>query len=151
MPLRPGDQVVFVGPGPDPTLESEVRHEPEGEPRPADHGEVIAAEGGLVTVAWRFGATTLVRVGQLYKQNANGPIHRYNVTFENVERIEDALYVVVTGGGAGKAVWLASRALSEERPRFWPVVVDVEDLGEVLVDYRNQEIPSELHDPLEWM
>ncbi len=151
MPLRPGDQVVFVGPGPDPTPESAVRHKPEDEPRPADYGEVVATEGGLVTVAWRFGATTVVPLGQLSKRNANGPVRRYNVIFENVEKIEDAVYVVVTGGGVGKAVWLASRALSEERPRFWPVVVDVEDLGEVLVDHRNQEIPAELHDPLEWM
>ena len=69
------------------------------------------------------------------------------MTFENVEKVEDAVYVVVGGGGVGKAVWLASRALSEERPRLWLVVVDVEDLGEVVVDYRNQEIPSVLHDP----
>ena len=76
MPLRPGDQVVFVGPGSDPTPESAVRHTPADEPRPADHGEVIATEGGLVTGAWRFGATTVVPVGQLYKRNANGPVRR---------------------------------------------------------------------------
>ena len=151
VPLRHGDAVVFFGPGPDPTPESWERHDPTDEPRPADYGTVIAVEQSAATVAWRFGGTSSVPITHLYKRPSNRPIRRYNVLFENVEKIEDATYTVVTGGGAGEAVWLASRNLELEHPNFWPVVVEIEDLGEVLVDYRHSQIPREVHDPLEWM
>lgn len=142
---------MFVGHGPDPTPESWQRQDPEGDPRPADYGEVTAVEQDIATVAWRFGATSAVPIAQLYKRNRNGPMLRYSVTFENMEKIEDVAYLVVTGGGQGKAIWLASRQLILERPSFCPSVVEVDELGEVLVDFHNPQIPNELFDPFEWM
>ena len=90
VPLRPGDEVVFVGPGPDPTPDSWERHDPTGEPRPADYGSVVDVEQGAATVAWRFGRSSSVPISQLYRRNENGPMRRYNVTYENIHKIEDA-------------------------------------------------------------
>ena len=36
MPIRPGDTVQFIGPGPDPSPEKWDRHDPDGAPMPGE-------------------------------------------------------------------------------------------------------------------
>jgi hypothetical protein len=129
VPLRHGDIVQFVGPGPWPTRESESRHDPEGDPRPGDYGHVVEVKGDVVRVAWRFGATTDCSIDHLAKQSRRSQAHRYRVVFEQLLQREDVTYTIVTEGGEPKAVWMASAALARDHPDYRPFTVEIEDLG----------------------
>jgi hypothetical protein len=128
MPLRPGDFVQFIGPGPLPTPESFARTDPSGEPRPGDYGEVLGSGDGMARVAWRFGATTDTPVSHLSKEPERRKTHRYRVTYEG-SGPQDVVYTVITGGGEAKAVHIATRALLNEHPDYEVWAIEVEDQG----------------------
>jgi hypothetical protein len=130
VPIRKGDAVSFVGPGPSPTPTSHSRHDPHGVPQPADYGEVVDVIDGTARVAWRFGATTDCPIEQLSKWHPRSKAHRYRVLFERMEQAEDVTYTVVTEGGVAKAVHMASARLFRDRPDYGGAfAVEVEDLG----------------------
>jgi hypothetical protein len=143
MPIRPGDAVQFVGPGPLPTTSSHLRQDPDGQPRPGDYGGVVEISGELARVAWRFGATTDSTIDNLAKWHPRSKSHRYRVVFAQSRQSEDVSYTVVTEGGEAKAVWMASAALARERPEYRAWAVEVEDLG---TDFQ----PDPANDLLAW-
>ncbi|HMQ26151.1 MAG TPA: hypothetical protein PKA98_09195 [Acidimicrobiales bacterium] len=130
MPIRPGDTVQFIGPGPDPTPDAWGRNDPEGAPRPGDFGDVEVVDASTAVVKWRFGATTSTQLAQLAKMHPRSAPHLYSVLFEGMKHGEDVTYSVITEGGEAKAVWMASAALSRDHPNNRAFAVEVEDLGE---------------------
>jgi hypothetical protein len=129
VPIRKGDTVSFVGPGPPPSPTSHARRDPNGVPQPADYGEVVDVRGHLARVAWRFGAITDCSIESLHKWHPRSKSHRYRVLFEQMKQADDVTYTVVTERGEAKAVWLASGRLERDHPGYRAFAVEVEDLG----------------------
>jgi len=143
VPIRQGDTVQYVGPGPWATEASWSRHDPEGTPQPGDYGDVANTNGDVARVVWRFGATTDCSISDLAKWHPRSKPHRYRVLFEQSRQSEDVSYTVVTEGGEAKAVWMASDALAREQPEYRAWAVEVEDLG---TDFQ----PDPANDLLAW-
>lgn len=133
MPIRPSDTVQYIKyMGPDFRADpaSFDRHDPDGEPQVGDYGEVVAVDDDHATIAWRFGATTQMAIEHLVKHHARGASHRYRVLFESSIESEDVVYHVRTEGGAAKAVYMATCALTRDHPDRRPYAIEVEDLGD---------------------
>jgi hypothetical protein len=132
MAIRPGDTVQYIRPvGQDfvPDPDGWNRHDPDGEPMVGDYGVVVTVHDDLVTVSWRFGATSQMSVEFLAKHPDRQKAHRFAVMFEGMFQREDVVYYLWTEGGPSKAVWLATSALVRDHPNLRPWSVEVEDLG----------------------